>query len=55
MLIRAFGDSSQKVAVQKLIAIARDSQMVELRKMAVRMLGESRDPEALKFLEDLLK
>jgi len=28
---------------------------VDLRKLAVRTLGESKNPEALKFLEDLLK
>jgi len=28
---------------------------VDLRKLAVALLGQSKDPEALKFLEDLLK
>jgi HEAT repeat protein len=37
------------------MAIARNDQSVDLRKLAVRLLGESKDPEALKFLEDLLK
>ena len=37
------------------MAIARSDQSVDLRKMAVRQLGESKDPEALKFLEDLLR
>jgi HEAT repeat protein len=55
MLIRGFGDSQQKSAVRKLISIAKDSSSVELRKMAVRLLGESNDPEARKFLEDILK
>ena len=54
-LLRAFGDSKQKVAVRKLMLIARNDQSVEMRKIAVRYLGESKDPEALKFLEDLLK
>jgi len=54
-LLRAFGDSKQKVAVHKLMTIARSDPSVELRKVAVRFLGESKDPEALKFLEDLLK
>jgi hypothetical protein len=35
--------------------VARRDSSVELRKMAVHWLGESRDPEALRFLEDLLK
>jgi HEAT repeat protein len=55
VLIRSFGDSPQKNAIRKLISIARDSTSVDLRKLAVRMLGESKDPDALKFLEDLLK
>jgi hypothetical protein len=54
-LLRGFGDSNQKSAVRKLMTIARNDQSVELRKTAVRYLGQSKDPEALKFLEDLLK
>jgi tetratricopeptide (TPR) repeat protein len=54
-LLRAFGESSQKSAVRKLMIIARNDQSVELRKLAVRYLGQSKDPEAMKFLEDLLK
>ena len=55
MLLRGFGDSKHKVAVRKLMTIAKNDPSVELRKLAVRYLGESKDPEALKFLEDLLK
>jgi HEAT repeat protein len=55
MLMRAFGESQQKSAVRKLVAIARNDSSVERRKLAVRYLGQSRDPEAMKFLEDLLK
>jgi HEAT repeat protein len=54
-LLRAFGDSQQKNAVRKLMTIARNDASVEMRKMAVRYLGQSNDPEAMKFLEDLLK
>ena len=55
MLLRAFGESQQKSAVRKLMSIARNDSSVERRKLAVRYLGQSRDPEAMKFLEDLLK
>ena len=55
MLLRAFAESPQKNAVRKLMAIARNDPSVERRKLAVRYLGQSRDPEAMKFLEDLLK
>jgi HEAT repeat protein len=54
-LLRAFGDSKQKSALRKLMTIARTDPSVEHRKIAVRYLGNSKDPEALKFLEDLLK
>ena len=53
--VRAFGDSKLKIAVQKLMTIARNDPSVELRKMAVSYLGQSKDPDALRFLEDLLK
>jgi HEAT repeat protein len=55
VLLRAFGNSKQKSAVHKLMTIARSDPSVEQRKLAVRYLGESKDPEALKFLEELLK
>jgi HEAT repeat protein len=54
-LMRAFGDSKQKNAVRKLMTIARNDPSVEQRKVAIRYLGQSKDPEALKFLEDFLK
>jgi HEAT repeat protein len=54
-LLRAFGDSNQKAAIHKLMIIARNDPSVEMRKVAVTYLGQSKDPEALKFLEDLLK
>jgi hypothetical protein len=54
-LLRGLGDSHQKAALHKLMDVARRDQSVELRKLAIRLIGESRDPEALKFLEDLLK
>ncbi|MDT7605453.1 MAG: hypothetical protein QOF61_3450 [Acidobacteriota bacterium] len=54
-ILHALSDSRQKAALQKLMEVARRDQSVELRKLAIRLIGESRDPEALKFLEDLLK
>ena len=42
--------------IQKLIEIARDQQApMERRKRAIGWLSRSKDPEVLKFLEDLLK
>jgi hypothetical protein len=37
------------------MTIARNDPSVEMRKVAVRYLGDSKDPDALKFLEELLK
>jgi HEAT repeat protein len=54
-ILHALSDSQQKGALQKLMEVARRDQSVELRKLAIRLIGESRDPEALKFLEELLK
>jgi len=41
-------------AMDKLFAIARADQDPELRKKAIFWLGQSRDPRAQKFLEDLI-
>jgi HEAT repeat protein/outer membrane protein assembly factor BamD (BamD/ComL family) len=47
--------SDQRVA-RKLIEIAKNPQTpIERRKRAIGMLSRSKDPEVLKFLEDLLK
>ncbi len=54
-LLHALGESRQKTALQKVMNVARADASVEMRKQAVRILGESKDPEALKFVEDLLK
>ncbi len=54
-LIFALAETNDKRALRKLIAIARGDASVELRKKAVFWLGQSHDPEAAKFLEDILK
>jgi hypothetical protein len=41
-------------AMDKLFAIARTDRDPELRKKAIFWLGQSRDPRAQKFLEDLI-
>jgi len=50
-----FGRSPNKSGIRKLMTIARNDPSVEMRKRAVQFLGQSKDPEAMKFLEDLLK
>jgi HEAT repeat protein len=55
-LLNALGESKQKAALRKLMAVARNqAEPVELRRAAVNQIGESKDPEAQKFLEELLK
>ena len=47
---------NDKRVTQKLIDIARNPQApLERRKRAIGWLSRSKDPEVLKFLEDLLK
>ena len=55
-LLHALGESKQKAALRKLMAVARSqTEPVELRRTAVHKIGESKDPEARQFLEELLK
>jgi HEAT repeat protein len=54
-ILFALGQSNQKKAVGKLIDIARSDKSPELRREAVICLGRSNDPDAEKFLEELLK
>jgi HEAT repeat protein len=44
-----------KAALRKLMAIAKSDPSPEARKDAIFWIGQSRDPEAIKFLEDILK
>ena len=54
-LIFAISQSSQKAALRKLVQIAKSDASIEMRKKAIFWLGQSRDPEAVKFIEDILK
>ncbi len=51
----AFSQSRSKEALQKLMQVAKNDPSIKIRTRAVTYLGQSRDPEAVKFLEDLLK
>jgi hypothetical protein len=35
--------------------IARADASLDLRRQAIRQIGRSKDPEALRFIEDILK
>lgn len=54
-IIRAFASAKQNQATQKLLDIARNDKSDKLRLEAVYALGTSKNPEVLKFLEDLIK
>ena len=54
-MLFAFSQSRSKDALQKLIQVAKTDASLTMRRKAVSYLGQSRDPEAVKFLEELLK
>ncbi|MBS1809938.1 MAG: HEAT repeat domain-containing protein [Acidobacteria bacterium] len=54
-MLYAFSQSKSKEALQKLMQVAKSDSSVALRKKAVVYLGQSNDPDASKFLEDILK
>jgi tetratricopeptide (TPR) repeat protein len=54
-LIRAFAESKQKAATGKLMDIARNDRSDKLRLEAIYSLRNSKDPEVIKFLEDLIR
>lgn len=55
-IINALGyHYSNKEAMSKIMEIAKGDPLPEMRKMAISRLGRSKDPEALRLLEELLK
>jgi HEAT repeat protein len=54
-IIAALFESGQKPGLNKLMQIAKSDVSIGLRKRAILFLGRSKDPEAEKFIEDLLK
>jgi HEAT repeat protein len=46
---------NKKAALRKLMAIGKSDPSPEARKEAIFWIGQSRDPEAIKFLEEILK
>jgi HEAT repeat protein len=49
------GQRGGKAGLQKLLAVARNDPSQSLRERAVYYLGQSKDPEAIKLLEQILK
>src|SRR2546421_4079229 len=55
-LLEAFGQYQDQRAYQKLEQVVRNpAEPIERRKTAISMLSRSKDPQVLKFLEDMLK
>jgi hypothetical protein len=54
-LIRAFADAKQVQATRKLLEIAKNDKSDKLKLEAIYSLRNSKNPEVLKFLEDLIK
>ncbi|HEX8246746.1 MAG TPA: HEAT repeat domain-containing protein [Pyrinomonadaceae bacterium] len=54
-VIRALAESRQNRATGKLLQIAKNDKSDKLRLEAIYSLRTSKDPEVLKFLEDLIK
>jgi HEAT repeat protein len=55
VILSALGDSEEKKALRKIMDIARSDSSPRLKKRALAILRESDDPEAVKFLEEILK
>ena len=55
VFLSAFSQSNSKEALQKLMQVAKSDSSIALRRRAVMYLGQSNDPEAAKFMEELLK
>jgi len=54
-ILFALSQSGGKAGLKKLLDVASHDKSVDLRKRAIFWLGQSQDPEAQKFLEDILK
>ncbi len=54
-MLFAFSQSKSKDTLQKLMQVAKNDPSLALRKKAVVYLGQSNDPDASKFLEEILK
>ena len=55
IFLSMFSQVNSKEVLQKLMQVAKSDSSIALRRRAVMYLGQSRDPEAAKFMEELLK
>ena len=54
-VVFSLSQTNKKRALQKLMAIAKADPSLQARKEAIFWLGQSGDPDAVKFLEEILK
>lgn len=54
-IISSLGQHQNKEALTKLMEIAKNDPLPEMRKMAIALLGRSKEAESLRLLEELLK
>lgn len=54
-ILDILGETQSKHAIKKLMAVAQSSASIKVRKKAMFWLGKSNDPDAVTFLERLLK
>lgn len=54
-IIQSFGKTKQSQAARKLLDIAKNDKSDKLRLEAIYALRDSNSPEAVKFLEELIK
>src|SRR5262249_3790839 len=53
-ILAALGESNHKAGLEKLKAVAKNDPSTQMRKKAIQTIVQSHDPDALKFLRDLL-
>jgi len=54
-ILSELGDSQSRPALMKLMKVAKEDPSIRMRKRAISLLAESEDPEAIKFLEGIVK
>jgi hypothetical protein len=53
-VIYVFSQRKESTAVDKLMAIAKTDQNIEMRKTALYWLGQKNDPRVKQFIQDLI-
>jgi hypothetical protein len=54
-ILNLLSQSGGKTSLEKLIAVAKGDSLPILRQRAIHLLGQSKDPEAFKLLEQIIK